>query len=101
MTVSERPSDNDVVRAFRVTGRVQGVGFRWWTVRTADEEGVGGTVRNCADGSVEVKAAGPAEAVDRLRAALEHGPTAARVERVEEEDPPDPKISRTSFRIVR
>jgi acylphosphatase len=101
MTVSERPGDDDVVRAFRVTGRVQGVGFRWWTVRTAEEAGVGGTVRNCADGSVEVKVAGPAESVERLRAALEHGPAAARVEGVEEEDPPDPNTSRTSFRIVR
>jgi acylphosphatase len=103
MTVSERPTDDPddgVVRAFRVTGRVQGVGFRWWTVRTAEEAGVGGTVRNRADGSVEVKAAGPAGSVERLRAALEHGPATARVEGVEEEEP-DPNTNRTSFRVVR
>lgn len=77
-------SDDDADRAgFRVEGRVQGVGFRWWTRRTATDLGLRGTVRNCADGSVEVHAAGAAHALDRLRTKLERGPTSARVRSVE------------------
>jgi acylphosphatase len=49
-------------------GRVQGVGFRWWTVRAARRHAIRGTVRNRPDGSVELHAAGPA---GRLRPFLE------------------------------
>ena len=45
-------------RGFRVCGRVQGVGFRWWTRRRASDLGLRGTVRNRPDGSVEIHAAG-------------------------------------------
>ena len=44
-------------------GRVQGVGFRWWTRREATALGLRGTVRNLDDGSVEVHVAGPAHVV--------------------------------------
>lgn len=71
-------------QGFRVTGRVQGVGFRWWTRRTARDLGIRGTVRNCRDGSVEIHAQGPDAAMDRFRERLERGPTSARVEEVEE-----------------
>lgn len=71
-------------RGFLVHGRVQGVGFRWNTVRAARELDLVGTVRNRADGSVEVHAEGSADALARLRAWLESGPPAARVESVEE-----------------
>lgn len=74
-------------RAFRVVGRVQGVGFRWWTRRTANELGLGGWVRNEVDGSVVVHAIGPAKDVARLVAALERGPTASRVDALEEITP--------------
>lgn len=72
-------------RAFRVTGRVQGVGFRWWTRREAEALGLRGTVRNREDGSVEVVASGDPRALDRLRTALNEGPPGARVEAVTEE----------------
>lgn len=69
--------------AFRVSGRVQGVGFRWWTRLQARELDLQGTVRNTADGSVEVHARGEAAALDELRRRLASGPPGAHVEAVE------------------
>ena len=69
---------------FHVEGRVQGVGFRAWVRATANRLGLVGYVRNLPDGSVEVEAAGPAEALDALRSALQVGPPAARVTSVSE-----------------
>jgi acylphosphatase len=89
----------DPRRAFRVRGRVQGVGFRWNTVRVARELGLSGTVHNRADGSVEVHASGDVDALGRLRDWLERGPRAARVEAVEEISP-GADLPR-DFRIVR
>lgn len=66
-------------------GRVQGVGFRWWTRSQAVRLGITGTVRNCEDGTVEVHARGSAEAVSELRHLLSVGPPGARVSRVEDE----------------
>lgn len=65
---------------FRVTGRVQGVGFRWWTRSRATRLGLSGTVRNEPDGSVVVHARGPDDAVQALREWLAHGPPGARVD---------------------
>jgi len=70
-------------RIYRVHGRVQGVGFRWWTRGVATRLGVAGGVRNLPDGSVEVTARGPGGALERFRAALHRGPPMARVERVD------------------
>jgi acylphosphatase len=63
----------------RVSGRVQGVSFRWYTEEKARSLGVGGWVRNEPDGSVLVHAEGEAEAVDALVAWCHEGPTSARV----------------------
>jgi len=82
-------------RAFRVHGRVQGVGFRWWTWRRASELGLRGVVRNLPDGTVEVLAAGPADALNRLHALLHDGPPAAEVARVDEADPPADNLPAT------
>jgi acylphosphatase len=87
-------------RGFRVSGRVQGVGFRWWTRRTAQQLGLGGSVRNLPDGGVEVHAAGSADVVARLEAALHEGPPGARVDRVSV-IPADPSLSRADFVILR
>lgn len=75
------------VRRFRVRGRVQGVGFRFFAVRLARSLGLAGGVRNEADGTVTVRAEGEPEALDRMRRGLEQGPPAARVAAVEELDP--------------
>ena len=64
---------------FRVTGRVQGVGYRMWTRRAALELGLRGTVRNGSDGSVELSVAGPADGVAALAHRLSQGPPGARV----------------------
>lgn len=71
-------------RRFRVRGRVQGVGFRWWTAEQARELGLAGVVRNEPDGSVLVEAEGEEGAIAALRARLASGPPAARVEAVDE-----------------
>jgi acylphosphatase len=65
-----------------VKGRVQGVGFRWWTRARALELGLSGSATNLADGRVEVVAEGPEEACRRLLALLRTGP--GRVEFVSE-----------------
>jgi acylphosphatase len=66
----------------RVLGRVQGVGFRFFVLRLADELDLTGWVANEPDGSVRVVAEGPRAALEALRDRLEVGPPAARVERV-------------------
>lgn len=71
-----------VGRRFVVTGRVQGVGYRYFARDAARREGIHGAVRNLADGRVEVTAEGDAEAMDRFERALRRGPTGARVDDV-------------------
>lgn len=66
----------------QVTGRVQGVGFRHFTRKTAGRLDLAGWVRNENDGSVRVEAEGPRSALDDLLDALRDGPRAARVEDV-------------------
>lgn len=74
-------SDSSAIRA-RVSGAVQGVGFREATRRTAIELGVLGWVRNCDDGVLVVHAEAPREALDRLLAFLRRGPRGADVREV-------------------
>ena len=62
-----------VARRFVITGRVQGVGFRYFTQDAALREGVTGWVRNLPDGGVEALAEGEAEAVTRLERAVDRG----------------------------
>lgn len=67
-----------------VTGRVQGVGFRAFVQRQAQQAGCTGYVRNSADGeTVEVTAEGPRSALERLLAALRRGPRLAHVAQVQ------------------
>lgn len=71
-------------RRWLVSGRVQGVGFRYFVERKAVELGLNGWVRNLDDGRVEAYAAGPAERLSDLAAALHLGPRMAEVRGVEE-----------------
>lgn len=86
-------------RQFRVVGRVQGVGFRWFVQLRAEELGLSGWVRNRPDGSVEVAVAGDDSALDRLEAALREGPPHARVSAVEREETPLEVNAIRSFHI--
>ena len=65
-----------------VTGRVQGVNFRYYTQREAERLGLRGLVRNHADGSVEVQAEGERPVLEKLLQWLKHGPPAAPVDNV-------------------
>lgn len=88
---------NDATSGWRVHGRVQGVGFRWWTRRTAEHLGLTGSVRNLPDGTVEVRAAGSDEALREFEGRLREGPRSARVQRIETFSVAE--IRRDSFRI--
>ncbi len=65
-------------RAWRVEGRVQGVGFRWWVVKTGARLGMAGRVWNAADGAVVLHVRGSEGAVKELRDRLAVGPVLAR-----------------------
>lgn len=67
----------------RIEGRVQGVGYRMWTKRTAGALGLRGWVRNRRDGSVEAVFQGDADRVAEMIEASEHGPREASVTKVE------------------
>lgn len=71
-------SDRPAVRIL-VSGRVQGVGFRYWTVEEARRLGLDGWVRNRHDGTVEILAIGDGLALTQLRQSCRHGPASARV----------------------
>ena len=79
-----------------VTGRVQGVGFRWFVCRAARRLGVAGWVRNLPNGSVEVAASAPGPTLAAFAADVHRGPPGARVDHLDERglDPgealPDP-----------
>ena len=75
-----------IARRYVITGRVQGVGFRFFAEDAAAREGVHGWVRNQPDGTVEAWVEGDEESVQRIEAALHRGPSGARIERVDVED---------------
>jgi acylphosphatase len=71
-----------VSRRFVVSGRVQGVGYRFFVQDAARREGLAGSVRNLDDGRVEAIAEGESESVQRFERALRQGPPRARIEHV-------------------
>ncbi len=75
-----------IFRRYLITGRVQGVGFRWFVEREARLIGVGGWVRNRDNGAVEVLASGSNAQLGSLYDRLKEGPRAARIDEVEVED---------------
>jgi acylphosphatase len=72
-----------IARRYLVAGRVQGVGFRFFTEAAAVREGLHGWVRNLGDGGVEAQVEGDADAVERFERALRTGPRHAAIETVE------------------
>ena len=75
-----------VARRFVISGRVQGVGFRYFTQDAAAREGVTGWVQNVPDGRVEAFVEGDEEAVTRVERAIRSGPRGARIEAVDVQD---------------
>ena len=73
---------NEVRARVRVSGRVQGVFFRYSCAREASPLGLRGFVHNLPDGTVEAVFQGPRSSVERLVAWCHEGPPAARVDRV-------------------
>ncbi len=78
---------SEVIRGFRIYGRVQGVYFRHSTRIEAERLGVRGIARNLADGSVEVVVQGESAAVLSLYEWLKLGPVQARVDAVRDVEP--------------
>ena len=70
----------------RVSGTVQGVGFRWFVLKHARKLGLVGWVRNNPDGSVEIEAQGTSETVESLIGDVRRGPRFSRVESVNSTD---------------
>lgn len=79
------PSHPQPARRWLIRGRVQGVGFRYFAQRAANELGLGGFARNLDDGRVEVYAIGPEEKLSQLAARLHQGPRWAEVHGIDEE----------------
>ena len=83
-----------VARHVRITGRVQGVGYRAWVAREAARRGLVGVVRNRRDGSVEAVFAGEATDVEAMIAECRSGPQNAAVAEVRAADYAGPSFTR-------
>lgn len=83
-----------------IRGRVQGVGYRYWTRERAERLGLSGHVRNRPDGAVEAVFSGTPEAVATMLEACRQGPPGARVEDLALAEPDNPP-SEGPFRILR
>lgn len=71
---------------YLVSGRVQGVGYRYYALREAEALGVSGYARNLADGRVEVVAEASEESLAQLEEKLRQGPSFARVHSLEKSE---------------
>lgn len=83
-----------IARRMIVSGRVQGVWFRGWTVEEAQARALDGWVRNRRDGTVEALVAGPEQAVLAMIEACHHGPPSGHVASVDVVDAEDPGPTR-------
>jgi len=79
-------SQKQVARFYRIRGRVQGVGFRYFAEQAAQALGISGWVRNDDDGTVQVYAVGTPEQMSELAARLWQGPRWAEVRGVDESE---------------
>ncbi|MBI1940061.1 MAG: acylphosphatase [Acidobacteria bacterium] len=77
-----------IAKKYLVSGRVQGVGYRFFAERVANQLGIHGYVKNLWDGNVEVYAIGDAASLEELKQHLAEGPRGARVSGVEESEEP-------------
>jgi acylphosphatase len=73
-----------VARKYLISGRVQGVGFRFFAEHWANRLGVSGYVKNCWDGTVEAYAIGDAAVLEEFKSHLAEGPRSSRVDGIQE-----------------
>ena len=92
----------DITKHVIISGRVQGVGFRYFTKKSAESLGVSGWVKNLRSGDVEVVLQGSSESIDEMMNRLEAGPTTARVDEIKElEDKPNAQQRVNGFNVKR
>jgi acylphosphatase len=84
-----------------VRGKVQGVGFRWFVRETARRANLSGWVRNLEDGAVQIVAAGPVDALERLVSAVRRGPPNAQVESVDRQPVGEDSSLPAPFTVLR
>jgi acylphosphatase len=89
-----------VIKKVKIFGRVQGVGFRYYTTQNASRLNIRGWVQNMPDGTVEALIAGDSESVEQMLTKLESGPVPSRVENMEVEDNRPDKVP-DSFSVKR
>ena len=89
----------NICKHYFISGKVQGVFYRASTKAKADELGITGWVRNCANGDVEVMACGTVEQLAKLKQFLQQGPARAQVVNVIEESCENKAF--TDFRVLR
>jgi acylphosphatase len=77
-----------IARTYVISGRVQGVGFRYFAQRLAHEHGICGYAKNLSNGSVEVYAIGNENSLEQLKRQLAEGPRSAQVTGIEESEAP-------------
>lgn len=94
------PGPGRLGRRYLITGRVQGVGFRYFVLRRAQELGLAGWVRNRPGGAVEVEAWGGEAVLSVLESHLGTGPRSARVLKVEVTEISDALNDVSGFHIV-
>ncbi len=84
-----------------VRGSVQGVGFRYFTRKTAQRCGVGGWVRNCDDGGVEIAASGDDASLQSFLAIIQRGPPGSHIAALEYLTVENPDEHTSTFSIRR
>jgi acylphosphatase len=94
-----RLTDFYMATRLRISGRVQGVGFRYALQSEAERLGLAGWVRNRSDGTVEALARGAPQALEALAAWARRGPPAARVSAVQVEAAPDGEAPHSGFEL--
>lgn len=89
----------DLTVRLRISGKVQGVGFRYFTKQTARKLNVAGWVKNEPDGTVTVEARGDSESLEKFVHSLKDGPRSAEVASVEEKTIIGSEIKSNGFEI--
>ena len=85
--------------SFRITGKIQGVGYRWFIKETAEKHDVSGWVRNAPEGAVEGEAQGSMPALDDFLKELKSGHPLAAAEKMETQEMLDQEAGEKDFYI--